>query len=285
MIEPSSALGSRPSLMNPGNAEPKGFFPSAQGDRTVDGTCLSASRFIAFFDECGDHSLTKINPQFPVFTLCTVVVEREAYANTIVPEMAAFKLRYFAHEGVNLHSHDIRKAEGPFSILLNANVRKPFMDDLSAMMERLPFTLFATVIHKHGHKTRYGERARNPYDVALEYSFERILHFMESHRETALPVIAEARGKHEDNALRASFHRLMTEGTRYNKAERFRKLTCPIDFRRKLDNIAGIQLADLCAYPTARSAISPNEEQRAYAVIEPKFYCNGNVRGLKVFPQ
>ena len=30
MIEPSSALGSKPSLMNPGNAEPKGFFPPAR---------------------------------------------------------------------------------------------------------------------------------------------------------------------------------------------------------------------------------------------------------------
>lgn len=247
--------------------------------------CLSTSRFIAFFDECGDHSLTKINPELPVFALCTVVVEREAYARTIIPEISAFKLRYFAHEGINLHSRDIRKAEGPFSILQNAQVRQRFMDDLSVMTERLPFTLFVTVIHKHSYKTRYGDGARNPYDVALEYSFERILHFMESHKETALPVIAEARGKNEDNELRASFHRLMTEGTYYNKAERFRKLTCPISFRRKQDNIAGVQLADLCAHPGARKALKPDAENRAYAVIEPKFYRSGNVFGLKEFPK
>lgn len=247
--------------------------------------CLSTSRFIAFFDECGDHSLTKINTELPVFALCTVVVEREAYARVIVPEMAAFKLRYFAHEGINLHSRDIRKAEGPFSILQNAQVRGAFMEDLSALMERLPFALFVTVIHKHAYKARYGDGARSPYDVALEYSFERILHFMESHKETALPVIAEARGKNEDNALRASFHRLMTEGTYYNKAERFRKLTCPISFRRKQDNIAGVQLADLCAHPVARKALKPYAENRAYAVIEPKFYRSGNVFGLKEFPK
>jgi hypothetical protein len=247
--------------------------------------CLSTSRFIAFFDECGNHSLTKINPELPVFALCTVVVEREAYARVIVPEMAAFKLRYFAHEGINLHSRDIRKAGGPFSILQNAQVRGAFMEDLSALMERLPFALFVTVIHKHGYKARYGDGARNPYDVALEYSFERILHFMESHKETALPVIAEARGKNEDNALRASFHRLMTEGTYYNKAERFRKLTCPISFRRKQDNIAGVQLADLCAYPVARKALKPDAENRPYAVIDPKFYRSGKVFGLKEFPK
>lgn len=251
----------------------------------VKDACLSASRFIAFFDECGDHSLTKINPELPVFALCTVIVEREAYAHTIVPEISAFKLRYFAHEGVNLHSRDIRKAEGPFSILQNAQMRGRFMDDLSNMMGRLPFTLFVTVIHKHAHKTRYGDDARNPYDVALEYSFERILHFMESHKESMLPVIAEARGKNEDNELRASFHRLMTEGTYYNGAKRFQKLNCPISFRRKQDNIAGVQLADLCAHPVARKVLKPDAENRAYAIIEPKLYRSGNVSGLKEFPK
>lgn len=247
--------------------------------------CLSTSRFIAFFDECGDHSLTKINPELPVFALCTVIVEREAYARTIIPEIAAFKLRYFAHEGINLHSRDIRKAEGPFAILQNSQVRERFMADLSQLIERLPFTLFVTVIHKHAHKARYGDGARNPYDVALEYSFERVLHFMESKGESALPVIAEARGKNEDNQLRASFHRLMTEGTYYNKAERFWKLTCPISFRRKQDNIAGIQLADLCAHPVARHALKPQAENRAFAIIEPKFYRAGNVFGYKEFPK
>ncbi|GER07161.1 3-deoxy-D-manno-octulosonic acid transferase [Iodidimonas muriae] len=245
---------------------------------------IANSRFIAFFDECGDHSLVKINPQLPVFVLCTLIVEREVYARRIVPEIAAFKLRYFPHEGVNLHSRDIRKAEGPFSILQNAEVRERFMDELTALMESLPFTLFATVIRKDAHLKRYGDEAANPYNVALEYSFERILHFMEANRATDLPVIAEARGKNEDNELRASFHRLMTRGTYYNEAERFRRLVCPLAFRRKHDNIAGIQLADLCAHPIARRIIKPNQPNRAFSAIEGHFYAAGRVKGLKVFP-
>lgn len=246
---------------------------------------LSSSRFLAFFDECGDHSLIEINPELPVFVLCTVIVERSAYAQSIVPALADFKLRYFAHEGVNLHSRDIRKSSGPFSILLNAQVRERFLTHLSELMAGLPFTLFATAIHKHAYRSRYSQAARNPYDVALEYSFERVLHFMEAHKETALPVIAEARGKNEDNALRASFQRLMTEGTYYNKAERFQKLACPISFRRKHDNIAGIQLADLCAYPVARRVLKPEGANRAFDVIEPKFYRAGAVCGFKEFPK
>src|SRR5258708_648087 len=97
-------------------------------------TVLANSRFLAFFDECGDHSLVKINPQFPLFVLALIVVERAAYRDIILSEMNLFKLRYWDHEGVNLHSRDIRVAAGPFNFLLNANVRLNFMDELSQMM-------------------------------------------------------------------------------------------------------------------------------------------------------
>jgi hypothetical protein len=247
--------------------------------------CLSTSRFIAFFDECGDHSLSKIDKDFPLFLLCTVIVEREAYAHKVIPTMAAFKLRYFAHEGINLHSREIRKAEGPFSILQNETVRKSFLPELSALIATLPFTLFITAIHKQAYAQRYGTGAKNPYDVALEYSFERVLHFMEEHNESQLPVIAEARGQQEDDALRASFHRLMTQGTYYNKAERFQKLVCPISFRRKQDNIAGIQVADLCAHPTARHLLKPDVPNQAYDVVKPHIYASGRINGLKVYPK
>ena len=247
--------------------------------------CLSTSRFIAFFDECGDHSLSKIDKDFPLFLLCTVIVEREAYAHQVIPAMAAFKLRYFAHEGINLHSREIRKADGPFSILHNETVRKSFLPELSALIATLPFTLFITAIHKQAYAQRYGNGAKNPYDVALEYSFERVLHFMEEHKESQLPVIAEARGQQEDDALRASFHRLMTQGTDYNKAERFQKLVCPISFRRKQDNIAGIQVADLCAHPTARHLLKPDVANQAYDVVKPHIYASGRINGLKVYPK
>ena len=247
--------------------------------------CLSKSRFIAFFDECGDHSLSKIDEDFPMFLLCTMVVEREAYAKKIIPALAEFKLRYFAHEGINLHSREIRKAEGPFGILQNETVRHKFLGELSTLMTTLPFTLFITAIQKVAYAERYGTEAKNPYNVALEYSFERILHFLEEQNESQLPVIAEARGQQEDDALRASFHRLMTQGTYFNSAERFQKMVCPISFRRKQDNIAGIQLADLCAHPTARHLLKPNVANQAFDVVKPHIYVSGNVNGLKVYPK
>ncbi len=98
------------------------------------------SRLIAFFDECGDHSMEKIDRDFPLFVLATVIVERRVYIEEIVPRLNHFKLSYWDHEGINLHSRDIRKAQGPFSILQNSERRERFLTELTILMEELPYT-------------------------------------------------------------------------------------------------------------------------------------------------
>jgi Protein of unknown function (DUF3800) len=245
---------------------------------------MKTSRFLAFFDECGDHSMEKIDRDFPLFVLSTVIVERSAYVETIVPALASLKLRFCSHEGVNLHSRDIRKAQGDFAFLQVPAIRTEFLAALSEMMASLPFTLFITGIRKQVHWDRYGADAENPYEVALTFTFERVLHFLENEDETELPVTAEARGKNEDNELAAAFQHIMTKGTRYNAAERFQALRCPLTFRRKTDNIAGMQIADLCAHPSARKLLNPDQPHEAFAVVEKHLYHDGNVNGWKIFP-
>ncbi len=244
----------------------------------------TTSRFIAFFDECGDHSMEKIDHDFPLFVLSTVIFERSVYVEKAVPALAKLKLDFWNHEGINLHSRDIRMAQGDFSFLQNSLKRQQFMDALSSMMSELDFTLFVTAIDKIKHKERYGSKAINPYDLSLRYSFERVLHFLESKKETALPVIAESRGRNEDVELGEAFCNLMTRGTNFVFAERFQKLQCPLTFRRKNDNIAGVQIADLCAYPSARKILNPDRPNKSFEIISSKFFDDENIRGLKTFP-
>ena len=228
--------------------------------------------------------MEKIDADFPLFVLSTVIVERAAYVKVVVPELTRLKLRFWPHEGVNLHSREIRKAHGDFAFMQVPERRQAMLAALSELMAALPFTLFITAIRKEKHKERYGQDADNPYDVALTYTFERVLHFLEGYGETNLPVTAEARGKNEDNQLAAAFLRIMTEGTRYNSAERFRTLNCPLAFRRKSDNIAGMQIADLCAHPAARKLLQPAQPHQAFDVIDKHIYRRDGVSGWKVFP-
>ena len=184
------------------------------------------SPYIAFFDECGDHSLEKIDRDFPLFVLSTVIVERAVYQDWIVPALARLKMRFWNHEGVNLHSRDIRRARGDFAFMQVPRKREELLAALGELMRGVPITLFITAIHKEEHKQRYGMAASNPYDLALTYTFERVLHFLDGEGETHLPVTAEARGKNEDNQLETAFYRLMTQGTGFIPAARFQRISC-----------------------------------------------------------
>lgn len=243
-----------------------------------------ASRFLAFFDECGDHSLEKIDPDFPLFVLALVVVERAKYRDTILPAFNAFKLRYFDHEGINLHSRDIRHSHGPFLLLRNPVIRPKFIEDLSATMEQAPFTLFISAVRKKEHLQRDATNAANPYDLALEFTMEGLVHFLESEGETHLPIVAEARGKQEDNTLEKVFYRIMSQGTAFRPAEQFKRFDCTLSFQRKTNNIVGTQLADLCAYPCAHHILHPTRQNRAFEVIRKKVYDRDGVNGWKVVP-
>ena len=244
----------------------------------------SDSRLIAFFDECGDHSLEKIDPDFPIFVLALVVTERATYRDSILPAFNSFKLKYFNHEGINLHSRDIRRSYGPFALLRNPTIRPQFMDELTELVNGAPFTLFISAIHKQHHFDRYAKYATNPYDLALEFTMERLLHFLDGMGETTLPIVAEARGKKEDNMLERVFYKIMSQGTDYHPAEQFKRLNSWLTFQPKTNNIAGTQLADLCAYPCARRILNPAQPNRPYDVVRPKLYSRGGVSGWKVFP-
>src|SRR5207253_2171231 len=116
---------------------------------------------------------------------------------------------------------------------------------LSQMMERLPFTLFVAAVHKQKHLARFMSAADDPYDLALKITMDRLLHFLESSGEVQLPIVAEARGKVEDNSLREAFLGIFSKGAFTSTAEKFNKLDCALVFQAKLKNIAGTQIADL----------------------------------------
>ena len=242
------------------------------------------SQYIAFFDECGDHSLRSIDSNFPLFLLSMIVVKRSDYEAIIIPELSKLKLRYWDHEGINFHSRDIRKAYGDFAMLANPNIRLRFLTDLSEMMDRLPVTLFISAIRKDLHLKRYGATAINPYTLALEFTLERLVQFLQNTNQIELPVIAEARGKNEDRDLEAAFQQLLQQGTRYISSDRFQTLHFPLSFRRKYDNIAGMQIADLCAHPCARKVLFPDKTNKAFQSVQPYIYQYGNTNGWKVFP-
>ena len=88
--------------------------------------------------------------------------------------------------------------------------RQPFYERINKIMASPGYELISTVIRKQEHKDRYGMNATNPYDLALTFALERLLPLLEAEDQTEVMLIAEARGKREDNELRLSFLNIVT---------------------------------------------------------------------------
>jgi hypothetical protein len=214
-----------------------------------------------------------------------MVCDQDQYKDILVPMVNRLKFDYFGHECVILHSRDIRKAQNDFGFLTDPGKRKAFYDRINEIMSAPGYDLIATVIKKQEHKAKYGRNAANPYDLALTFAMERLLPLLEAEGQTAVYLIAEARGKREDDELRLSFLNIVTYGTAYISATRFKKITFHLRFKPKAINVVGTQLADLAAYPIARHIINPAKPMPAYDVVKKRYYLGrGWIHGLKVFP-
>jgi hypothetical protein len=144
--------------------------------------------------------------------------------------------------------------------------------------------LFVTGIDKVKHQEKYGHQAKNPYELALEFTLERVLYFLWGENEMQLPIVAEARGKQEDKSLELAFLRILSSGTRFVKVDDFKTLNCSIVFRSKRDNVGGIQMADLCAYPCARYILDWRKPNPAFNIVRKHFYAGKPHGGFKTFP-
>lgn len=47
---------------------------------------------LIYLDETGDHSLTSIDKDFPIFTLTTILIRQSKYINDIVPRFMVSNL-------------------------------------------------------------------------------------------------------------------------------------------------------------------------------------------------
>jgi hypothetical protein len=241
-----------------------------------------------FLDETGDHGLSFIDENFPIFLLAGCLFEDTEYAN-IVSRINAFKQEFFKTTEVILHSRDIRKCDGAFQILFDLDLKKKFYDELNRIISDAQFTIIAVAIDKKKHIEKYGKIAQNPYTICLSYILERLIFCTDE--KTAVPTVSiniEKRGKKEDAQLLAHYNSVIDKGTYHVNSDRFKRRIVEFNMKLKKDNDIGLQIADLCAYPIARHVLNSEEPYIPFKVIENKLRkgTNGKVDGygLKVFP-
>jgi hypothetical protein len=253
------------------------------------------SDYIIYVDESGDHSLTSIDPDYPVFVLTFCIVHKQEYADRIVPAIKKLKFEIFGHDDVILHEHEIRKCENDFKVLLNPKIREPFYERLSIIIADMPVTIIAAAINKPGLKRQYSNPF-NPYDLALGFCLERAALFLKDKKQDGklTHIIVEGRGKNEDRDLELQFRRIIQpsalkfSGTMSYAVD---GISFDLRFTKKTANMAGLQLADMTARPIGRYVMDRDQSNRAMDILKTKLMKKGSCGvetfvdyGLKVFP-
>ncbi len=196
------------------------------------------------------------------------------------------KQEFWGNKEVILHSRNIRKCDKEFAILLDYDVKARFYKEMNEVIQNSNYEIIAAGIDKREHVKRYGTLARNPYEIALSYIYERAIFCMdEKPGLNKVQVLLECRGNKEDKELEAYIHKLLKLGTYYVSHDRFAHYGMKAFFEKKSKNINGMQVADLFAYPIARYILEPNRANPAFDILKSKIYSKSEKRyGLKVFP-
>jgi hypothetical protein len=178
---------------------------------------------VVYFDEVSNPTLDDTDKDFPVFAIALFICETDCYINEITPRVNSLKFKWFGHEGVILHSRDIRKAQNDFTFLKDPTKRPLFYDDINEVMSGCNYQLISVAIRKDRLVAQYACPA-DPYDLSLLFALERLVSVLEANSQTDVMIVAEKRGAKEDRQLYVAFQRIVTSGSAYVDGARFRRI-------------------------------------------------------------
>lgn len=220
------------------------------------------SRYRLYIDESGDHVFHNeralAEPAHRFLALCGCFFEMCEYV-MFHDQWELMKRRHFPHspdEPVILHRSDIINRRGPFWRLREPDADRALRDDLLSVIQAGQFKIVVVVIDKLA-LTRNYSAPFHPYHAALGFMLQRYSGYL-NHLNRRGDVMAESRGKTEDNLLKNAYSHIHTHGDMHHRSEFYkRSLTSKeLKLKKKPANIAGLQLADLLAHPLRRAILA-----------------------------
>jgi len=155
---------------------------------------------------------------------------------------------------VVLRSREIRKQVGELAFLHDPATRAAFGEAVAGYFRSTSFHV-AVVCHRKIAPAFPG----NPYHQCLGRALEVLRRHAGARGFASIRLVVEARGGREDAGLRRWFDEFVACWPS--------QVGCALEIRRKRDNIAGLQVADLCAYPAARHALGGKGRNDAFGLV------------------
>lgn len=87
-----------------------------------------------------------------------------------------------------------------------------------------------------------------------------------------ISIVVERRGRKEDNKLLNYYNGLRNRGTKWVAADRLRARIRDFGFNNKKDNVIGLQIADLIAYPVIIHLLYPERCNPSYEVVKHNIF-------------
>jgi hypothetical protein len=224
---------------------------------------------VLFLDESGDHNLSVIDPQYPMFVLGGVIMEVDYAKGPLTDALNDFKRRMLGRTDLVLHTADIVRNRNGFERMKDPVYRAEFLEGLNELMRRAEYRVVACAIKKSAHLSRYGLAAVDPYMLSLDILVERFCLDVGNVTRGGI-IVAEKRDPVLDRGLDLAWLNLKINGTRYVQAHDIDNRIGGLLLRAKTDNIAGLQLADLVVSPIGRKVLGkPVKED--WRIVESKF--------------
>lgn len=170
--------------------------------------------------------------------------------------------------------------------MLDPEIKRNFYECIDAILSQSEiYVVVACVIQKEPFIKHFSDQ-EDVYGLSLSYLIERSIFCVDDISENAtIDIIFEKRGKVEDRTLTKFYNQLRVTGTKWVTSERLRAHISGFTSRSKKDNVIGLQVADLIAYPIARKILFPDVPNPAFDIIKNNiFTSHGAMLGLKVIP-
>lgn len=225
---------------------------------------------------------------FPVFTLCGILVSQKSL-NSLTKAFNQLKKDIFGTEDIIIHSSDMRKWRKAFSVLQDDALRVRFFDGIEKILSQHDVYVIVSCSILKAQLIKFCVRGEEDdvYGLSLSYLIERGIFCVDNaeNGNGKISIVVERRGKKEDKQLLNYYNGLRNRGTKWVKPKRLRDRVSNFSFSYKKDNVIGLQIADLVAYPVTQHILHPERQNRSYEAIKHNVFSDkGVLLGQKVIP-
>jgi hypothetical protein len=185
--------------------------------------------------------------------------------------MSKMKTFFWQDHTPIFHSREIRKCANEYKILLDKKTKLKFYRELNKILERQTYSIIPVGLNKFNYVKKYGNLGNDPYELCLSNVFDLCISYLkkQSHANELI-IVLEKRGEKEDNKLASHITKIISKGTFKNSIESFKSFRITFKFNHKKEDLIGLQIADLTAYPIAKYLLNEQALNPAFDIIAIK---------------